>query len=503
MQKQAPTLARLLTMAIFALSCFGLLLFLWLAFGGPVPLKPQGYQFRVAIPEANQLAVEADVRSSGVTIGKIKKKVPAPKGNKTLVTVQLQEKYAPLDADARVIQRSKTILGERFLEVTRGTPGGPQLKEDGRLPDASVEETVELDEVLNILDEPTRRLFRTWQRELGEGIGDRGKDLNDALGNLPRFVASGTDLLKVLNTHDGAVRGLVRNTGVMFGALTEREDQLQNVIRNSDRVFETTAQRQEALADTFRVFPTFLDEARETQVDLESFSRETRPLVQDLRPAMQDLRPTLRDVRRLAPDLRNLFRDLDPLIDEAQTGMPAVRDTLQDLRVLTKTFQPWLEEVNPPLEWFEYQQHTLTDFFANGGGALVDTQPDQRFPFEMGHYLGQFSIFGSESVQVQSGLQGTQPPNARGNAYPDPTMTTGSEQQKRMIIASWDCRHTGKPGEPGRPGWYMTKKRNQDDAPSCWTKRLPGPTQFPHITANDYSKPSAQTPKKAWNQTGK
>ena len=36
MQKQAPTVGRLLVMVGFALSCFGLLLFLWLAFGGPI-----------------------------------------------------------------------------------------------------------------------------------------------------------------------------------------------------------------------------------------------------------------------------------------------------------------------------------------------------------------------------------------------------------------------------------------------------------------------------------
>ena len=42
MQKSAPSLPRILTMAVFALSCFGLLLFLWLSFGGSIPLKPQG-----------------------------------------------------------------------------------------------------------------------------------------------------------------------------------------------------------------------------------------------------------------------------------------------------------------------------------------------------------------------------------------------------------------------------------------------------------------------------
>ncbi len=54
MNKNAPTFGRLAAMTIFALSCFGLLLFLWLAFGGPIPLKPEGYLFWAAW--ANHLA---------------------------------------------------------------------------------------------------------------------------------------------------------------------------------------------------------------------------------------------------------------------------------------------------------------------------------------------------------------------------------------------------------------------------------------------------------------
>ena len=57
MQKQAPTLGRLLVMVAFALSCFGLLLFLWLAFGGSIPLAPKGYRFYAAFPSATQSTV--------------------------------------------------------------------------------------------------------------------------------------------------------------------------------------------------------------------------------------------------------------------------------------------------------------------------------------------------------------------------------------------------------------------------------------------------------------
>src|SRR6266566_2749996 len=73
MQKQVPTVGRLLVMAVFTLSCFGLLLYLWSAFGGPVPLKPHGYRFHAHFAEATQLAQEADVRISGVNVGKVKK----------------------------------------------------------------------------------------------------------------------------------------------------------------------------------------------------------------------------------------------------------------------------------------------------------------------------------------------------------------------------------------------------------------------------------------------
>jgi phospholipid/cholesterol/gamma-HCH transport system substrate-binding protein len=58
MQKRAPTLGNLLVIVLFVLSCFGLLMFLWESFGGPLPLKPKGYRFTVAFPRSFSLAEE-------------------------------------------------------------------------------------------------------------------------------------------------------------------------------------------------------------------------------------------------------------------------------------------------------------------------------------------------------------------------------------------------------------------------------------------------------------
>src|SRR3954454_6941270 len=144
MQKQAPTLGRLLVMVGFALSCFGLLLFLWLAFGGPIPLKPKGYRFTTSFGEATQLAKEADVRISGVSVGKVKNITANKQTGRSNVVIQLEPKYAPIPKDTRAILRQKTLLGETYVELTPGHKASGMIQEGGTLPASHVSQTVEL-----------------------------------------------------------------------------------------------------------------------------------------------------------------------------------------------------------------------------------------------------------------------------------------------------------------------------------------------------------------------
>ena len=187
MNTPAPTPGRILVIAAFALSCFGLLLYFWLAFGGPIPLKPQGYRVQVAFTDAATLADQADVRTAGVKIGKVVKKELAPGGNKLLTTLELDSKYAPMKADARAILRQKTLLGETYVEVTTGSRGAEDVEEGGRLADGRVKSAVEFDELFGIFDEPTRKAFQEWQASAAKAGAGRGRDLSDALGNLPVF----------------------------------------------------------------------------------------------------------------------------------------------------------------------------------------------------------------------------------------------------------------------------------------------------------------------------
>src|SRR3954464_11592319 len=389
MQKQAPTFGRLLVMALFALSCFGLLLFLWLSFGGSVPLKPKGYRVQVAFPEATQLGEFADVRTAGVSVGKVRTKRLDPKGNRTLVDLELDRRFSPLRANAKAILRQKTLLGETYVELTPGTKDAPFIPEGGRLKNSQVSNTVELDEIFRTFDPQTRKAFQDWQQNLGQAINGRGADLNDAIGNLPPFAHDATDVLDVLNSQSGAVRRLFRNTGVVFNALSQDQNALRGLITNGDKVFSATQQQRVALKQTFATFPTFLDESRATMARLESFSTDTRPLIRNLRPVARDLKPTLRDVRAFAPDLRSTFRNLDPLITVSRKGLPALRDTLKGTGPVLEQLAPFLGQLNPILDWLQYNQHGMADFVGNGGGALSDVAPisdSEKASGAIGHY---------------------------------------------------------------------------------------------------------------------
>ena len=435
MNKHTPPPSRIFAMVLFALSCFGILIYLWLVFGGALPLKPEGYRVKVAVPEATTLAQEADVRISGVNVGKVKIKELPEKANRTTITLEIDAEYAPIPADTRAMLRQKTLLGETYVELTPGSKRGAKIADGGTLAPARVSPTVELDEIFRAFDAPTRQAFQSWMDQQGRAIYRNGSDLNAALGNLAPFAEDTATVLKILHEERGDVRRLVRGTGEVFSALTERSGQLRNLIANSNRVFETTAARDRELADTFRVLPTFLSESRRTLVRVTEFADDTDPLVTQLRPFARELSPTLIELRGLAPDLKALFRDVDPLIRVSRRGLPAVESFLNETRPLLAQVDPFLRQLNPILRHVGLYRRELTAFFALDAAATQagDTPIGSNVPV---HYLRPSNPVNPENLAAYP----TRIETNRSNPYLEPggyaKLATGLEVFGRYLCTS-------------------------------------------------------------------
>jgi len=468
-------------MVLFALSCAGLLLFLWLSFGGTIPFNPQGYRFEVAFPNAQQLAPQSDVRVSGVSVGTVVNTQLDPRGNRTLATIQLQNHYAPIHTTARAILREKTILGETYVDLEPGLPGTPWLRDGGMLARSQVVPAVQLDDVFNALDAPTRAAFQQWQQELAQAVRGNAQNLNAVLGNLPTFAANATDILRVLDVEHAAVVRLSVNGGTVFDALSRNQAALRNLITTAQTTFATTAANNNALAATFRNFPAFLDQTKATMTRLQSFALNTDPLVRELEPVANDLGPTLASVRALSPNLKSFFFHLGPLITASKTGLPALRDVLNGATPLLGQLGPFLEQLNPILGWLSLHQQLISDFISVGASGLA-AKTTSFGGGGVGHYLRQFSPVGAETLSIFPSRDA----NNRGNTYPPSLWLANPENLTKGNFPSWDCKNTGAPGD----GSVAAINVPAIGRPACWVAPpLPGAAagQIPRLTAAKYS----------------
>lgn len=370
MSTRSPGIARILLMVAFAGSCFGLLLFLWSAFGGPVPLKAQGYRMHVTFTEGAQLVSESDVRVSGVPVGKVKSIQTDRRTGRSDVVLEIRPRFAPIPRDARATLRSKTLLGETYVELSPGTARGPAVPDGGRLAAGRVSETVDFDEVLRTFDARTRRALQEGIQSSATALQGRGGDLSAAIGTLSPFAQDGSTLLRVLDDHDAAVRRLVRDSGVAIGALSARRGELAGLLQDADALFAITDRRADGVRASIAALPAFERRARGTIERVTRFQRRADPLVARLAPVAQELSPTLTDLGRLAPDLRALFADLDPLVDASRTGLPALRRTTDALRPALQRTEPLLRETNPAAAFIGRYPGELRSFFTNAASSL-------------------------------------------------------------------------------------------------------------------------------------
>jgi phospholipid/cholesterol/gamma-HCH transport system substrate-binding protein len=438
MSTRAPNIKQVGIAVAFALSCFGLLLFLWSTFGGPIPLAPEGYRVKVPLQEAQQVAVESDVRISNVSVGKVKDLELRDDGLAE-ATIEIDARYAPLPADTRAIQRQKTLLGETYIELSQGSEEAGSLREGGTLPPAQVSEAVQLDEIFRTFDSRTRAAFQTWMQQAAIAVKGRGRDLSAAIANLEPFARDANRLLRVLDTQDQAVSQLVNNTGAVFEALSERRGQLRGLIQNAEAVFSTTARRDEDLKAAFRALPTFLDESRLTLTRLERFAQDSDPVVVRLRPAARELGGTLRQVARAAPDLRGFFAGFRLLARRSQTGLPAIQALLNvDLPPLLTALQPFLRQLNPIVEALGRYRREVTSFLGNVAAASNAAGTAPEAAGQIVHYLRTAPTLSPEATAVFPSHRLT---TNRTNAYPAPGGGANVPPE------SFEVRHCG--GPPG------------------------------------------------------
>lgn len=457
METRVPQFKQVLPIVALIIGSVLLGILTWRTFDGSVPLEPKGYRAVLELPQASNLHSRADVQIAGVDVGSVSG--VTRDGRIARVTVEIDDRYAPLRTGTRARLRTKTLLGEAYVELVPGSPQRPSVPENGVLPLSDALPTQRLDNVLETFEPRTRRRFQVMLGGMAEAFADRAPDANNAIGRLDPVTSDFATVAEELDAQGHSLGALFAESGKVFEVLGRQQGAMQSAIRQGNRVLEVTAQQDRALAATVRVLPAFLGSLRSSFDRLSLASGDLDRAVTAIRPVVPEVEPALRTIERTAPTFRRALSDLPPAIRAGNRGLPSLTRILKAAKPALAEIYPTSREVIPVLELLGIVRDSLILTLANvgqihGGYAVGPNNV-------VTNYVPGVITLWNETI----GGWVKRLPTHRGNAYPDPDFLKNIGRYE-----SFDCRHTKNPLDVPALG----------AAPPCITQ---GPWTFNGVTA--------------------
>lgn len=295
------------------------------------------YELVAEVPDASGLTGGSQVRVGGVPVGSVRGVEVDESENHARVTMHLDPEVAPVGSGVALKLRPANLLGEKFVDLDTGDHSEP-VPSGHLVPGERVKVTVELDDLLNSLDSPTRAGLSLLLSEGGRALDLRGSDLRKALSDLPPTVAELDELFAGLAADNRALGSLLERSQRVIGAAAAKRAELGELVGAATAALEATASRREQLAATIQTAPGTMRQLRASLTDLEEAGRELVPAAKGLvrtAPALNTALAALPGFQRAAdPALRALEQAAPDLTRLGEQGRSPIRKLSAALRSL-------------------------------------------------------------------------------------------------------------------------------------------------------------------------
>ena len=353
---------RTTVLLLFTTLCASIFGFLWLNSGGKISLLSRaGYQVHLELPDADNLVFQSDVRMAGVDVGKIEN--IAVTDGKAHVTLQLDPKVAPLHQGATVTVRNKTMVEETYLEVADGR--GEKIPSGQTLPGNAGRPSVQLDDVLTSLDEPTRQSLGSALRSAGAATEGTRTDVGRTMQGLGEVGRGGGDALHALAAQSRSLEQVTGNTTALLHALDTREGRIAQVVQDSAALTNTVSANRQDVEALMRTLPPVLSSTNAASGELQRLAGSLAPVTSNIRVAAPDMSAALRELFATTNDLRGLLPSLNRTLDGAPQTLHRVPGFSQAVRPILPTLEVNLGDVNPMLAYLQPYGRDVAAFFTN------------------------------------------------------------------------------------------------------------------------------------------
>jgi len=348
-----------------------------------------GTTYKLRFENAGQLVRDDDVQVGGRRIGAIRD-IELTDDNQAEITIEVQDDYAPLHEGTTALIRATSLSGiaNRYVALTPGPNSNRELPEGAVLGTDKTTAIVDLDQLFNTLDAPTRKALQGFIQGNAQWYDNRGREANAATKYLNPALSSSRRLVNEVVANQQTLNAFLRNASKTVGALAERRDDLANLVSNANTTATAIGDENVALNEALGFLPGTLRKANTTFVnlratldDLDVLVAESKPATKDLARFLRELRPLVADARPTIADLRTLVRrdgagnDLTDLVKKApsleRAARPAFAHSIEALQKSTpviKFIRPYTPDF---IGWLRDFGQGASNYDANGHFARI------------------------------------------------------------------------------------------------------------------------------------
>ncbi|HWF53176.1 MAG TPA: MlaD family protein [Solirubrobacteraceae bacterium] len=342
------------------------------------------YVLHAEFDDAGQLVTGDRVEAWGVPIGTVTQLSLTADGRAAVTLSIGASPDTPLHAGTHAVIRAAGLAGvaNRYVDLEPGPATARTLPSGSTLSPRETSGIVDIDELLDTLDRPTRRNIEALTAHSAEIFAGSGaRFFNKLLATLSPALAQTAGFYGQLAQDRVGLGDLISTADTTATALASRDPELQDALRGGAAALTAVARQQAPLSDALQRLPSVLTQATST--------------LSSLRSTIAALRPTLRAVPAAAAPLATVLRQTAPTARAATPALaalngelPVMDRTLAELRPLRATVIPALSSSTTALR---NSQTILTglryyaaDFLlgvTNGLGGIAAGNYDEN-----GHY---------------------------------------------------------------------------------------------------------------------
>jgi phospholipid/cholesterol/gamma-HCH transport system substrate-binding protein len=272
------------------------------------------------------------VKIGGVVVGTIE--AMRVRNGLAEVTMQLNPEAMPLHSDATFTVRPASLLGERYIDLDRGTASAPMMDTSRIVPISQTGTNVGLDDMLNTMDDPAGEGLAMLVDTLGGGVNGNAEKVDKTITSLAPQMKEIQALTAVLKNHNELLGSLVEDAEPIVGALADQDGQtLDELVSASDAVLGVTSENQKDLAKTLDKLPGTLKVGRKTLAALSDTAGEAAPTLDALEPFTEDLPEISEEMNDFADALDPALESSQPVLDRADELLREARRPAEDLRI--------------------------------------------------------------------------------------------------------------------------------------------------------------------------